>query len=402
LEVVGIHSAADVRIYVCIQGRRREPSPFLFCTGFNGCEKKGEDATMITNRSMDRVRRPVKAEMVKLYYPQEQDWSYSHHASVCRFGNRIYAMWSNGKVHEDAPGQRVLYTFSEDGKNWKEPLTLMEPSTEDGVLTAAGFHVHGDILTAYAGFFQKYLYPDNDRERKNTTLLCATTKDGENWSEPVDLHLPIVPNHGPQAIRGGRLIISGNIMFPYTDDPDGVTGWKLSGTAPFPWEPLYDDSEGFVLRAEKYGTPWVCEGSFFQTGDGVLHMLQRSRERILYVSESHDNGETWSRSVKTDMTDCGSKFHCGRLPDGRYYIVSSPDAASPRCPLILTTSRDGQDFDKEYIIDDRYVARRIEGRSKGGIYGYPHTMVDGEKMYVICSVNKEDINLYTIRLEDLV
>ncbi len=359
-----------------------------------------KEEKMITNQTENKTRRPLRTETAILYHPEEGDWTYSHHLSICKFKDRFYAMWSNGKVNEDNPGQRVLYTFSSDGRSWAKPRVLMEPTPAEGVLTAAGFHVRGDVLTAYAGFFI-YLNPDDFWGHKNTTLLCVTTKDGENWSVPADLGLPIVPNHGPQATRSGRLIICGNILFPYSDEPDGVSGWKLTGTDPFPWEPLCDDSQGWSIRAEKDGTPYVCEGSFYQTDDGVLHMLQRSCEQILYVTESRDDGATWSRSEKTGFTDCGSKFHCGRLPDGRFYIVSNPDPGTPRCPLVLTASRDGENFDREYVIADRFIPLRFPGQCKGGIYGYPHTLIDGDRMYVICSVNKEDVHVYTINLEDI-
>ena len=191
-------------------------------------------------------------------------------------------------------------------------------------------------------------------------------------------------------------------MFPYTDDPKGETGWTLTGSPPFPYEPLYDDSEGFELRAKKYNKEWACEGSFFQTDDGVLHMLQRTGKHRLLVTESHDNGETWSESVPTQFSDCGSKFHCGRLPDGRFYIVSNPDAVSGRCPLVLSISKDGEDFDQEWIIDDEVRPLRIPGLYKGGIYGYPHSLIYGDSIYIICSINKEDVHVYRVLLADLI
>jgi hypothetical protein len=39
--------------------------------------------------------------------------------------------------------------------------------------------------------------------------------------------VPVNPNHGPQATASGRLIICGNISFPYTDDP----AWLLERCA---------------------------------------------------------------------------------------------------------------------------------------------------------------------------
>ena len=361
---------------------------------------------MITNRSFHRIRRPVAARRSVLYEPGVGEWTYSHHASVCCFKGKFYAMWSNSEINEDEIGQRVLYCTSEDGEHWSAPKILFD-SMPGAALTAGGFLVYGESLAAYAGYYayvhikEDGMFDRANGEHKNTTLFRMETTDGENWSAPEDLHVPVVPNHGPQPTKSGRLILSGNILFPYTDDPSGKSGWKLTGPPPFPYEPLYDDSYAIEVRAPKYNVEWACEGSFFQTDDGTLHMLQRTRKKKLLLTESRDNGETWSEPEWTDFTDCGTKFHCGRLPDGRFYVVGSPDPASSRCPLVLSISKDGKDFDREWIIDDTFRPRRHDGLWKGGIYGYPHSMIHGDHLYVICSINKEDISVYRVCLQDL-
>ena len=55
----------------------------------------------------------------------------------------------------------------------------------------------------------------------------------------------------------------------------------------------------------------------------------------------------------------------------------------------------------EYILDETYRPLRNPGKYKGGIYGYPHSLIDGDRMYVVCSVNKEDIHLYAFDLAEL-
>ena len=76
------------------------------------------------------------------------------------------------------------------------------------------------------------------------------------------MHVPVNPNHGPQAIANGRLIISGNFTFPYTDDPSGLTGWKMSS---FYDDSLYeeDNPDTYEYPAAKMHLPLLCEGSFF-------------------------------------------------------------------------------------------------------------------------------------------
>lgn len=363
---------------------------------------------MITNRTPDKVRRQLSPNLTILYQPRDLQWSYSHHAALCFFKKQYYAMWSNGERDEDDLRQRVLYAVSDDGVNWSSHRTLY-PSQEDRVLTSCGFYQHEGILVAYAG---SYGYAPENVEmgryrvindfHQHTTLLARTTQDGETWGNIQDLGIPIIANHGPQALRSGRLLISGNVTYPYTDNPTGLSGWRMAGLQPFPWADLADDSQGIMRHTGlRQDGVMLCEGSFFQTEDDAIHMFLRSDQRRLYETVSTDDGETWSAPQPTDFMSCNTKFHGGRLPDGRYYLVCCPDPAGARCPLVLSLSRDGKNFDQEYVIDEAYRPQRRPGKYKGGIYGYPHSIITGDTMLVICSVNKEDIHVYSFPLSQL-
>src|SRR5215203_5690905 len=263
-------------------------------------------------------------------------WMYSHHPHVSFFKNQFISTWSNGMKDEDASGQRVVYATSTDFFHWSEPKILALPSMYDSVsatvLTAAGFHQFRDTLVAYYGEYSP--------KRDNTHLWARFTTDGEQWSEPIDMHIGVNPNHGPQAIVNGRLIISGNFSFPYTDDDRGLTGWKMKS---FYASSMYkeDNPATFYAPAQKWNLPPLCEGSFFQTDDGVLHNLLRVTGKgwkgRLWLTESKDNGNTWSVPVETLFTDNDSKFHFGRLPDKQFYYVGIPDTLHhyDRNPLVL-------------------------------------------------------------------
>ena len=365
----------------------------------------------ITNCYDPKASRPtLDAETVHLYRP-EREWTYSHHPHIAFFEGRFYAIWSNGRVNEDDMGQRVLMSTAESFQTWTEPEPLLDSlmgKHSELVLTAAGFHQHAGALVAYFG---QYEYtPEslkNGRRKKGDTghmdtgLRAVATTDGHHWGSPTDMHLPIVPNHGPQKTASGRLIISGNIMFPYTDDPSGLSGWKATGIYPSEMSAyVYDDSEYFWKVKEKMGWPvGLCEGSFYQTDDGGIHMLLRSNVDKLWVTESRDDGQTWSAPSETHFTDNATKFHFGRLPDGRFYYVGCPDPEPRwrRNPLVLSLSEDGVRFDRHFILGDEEYEQKVPGMHKGGTYGYPHTMIYDGWLYVIFSICKEGVAVSRIR-----
>ena len=232
-----------------------------------------------------------------------------------------------------------------------------------------------------------------------------TTTDGARWDGPIDLHLPIVPNHGPQPTASGRLIISGNISFPYTDDPVGLDGWRMAGIYPPEMAAgIVDDSESFWQVQTAAGWPvGLCEGSFFQTDDSVLHMLLRTNTERLWLTQSRDDGVSWSSPGPTDFSDNATKFHFGRLPDGRFVYVGCPDPEPRwrRSPLVLSLSDNGARFDRHLILADSPYEQRAQGIHKGGDYGYPHSLIQGDALYVIVSRRKEAVEVLRLPLAGL-
>lgn len=316
-------------------------------------------------------------------------------------------MWSNGRDDEDQPGQRVLLATSDDGRAWSTPHVLLGPlpGRNSGlVLTACGFHRQNGRLIAYVGQDEHMKQPDGREGRGDRAVRALVSTDGISWCETGFLGLPGIFNHGPQRLSSGRLLAAGFIAFPWTDDPTGLTGWKTAGFADLS---RHEDgpvsSTGYAIKERLGIASGLCEGSWFQTDDGVVHMMLRSSTEYLWVSESRDNGENWSVPVPTGFSDNVSKFHLGRLPDGRFYYVGCPDPEPRwrRNPLVLSTSSDGIHFNRHAVLADQPSERRFEGVYKIGEYGYPHTFVHDGMLQVIVSRWKEAIEIIRVRIVDI-
>lgn len=340
--------------------------------------------------------RPL-VETARVYQPRTE-WTFSHHPHLTFFRGRYFAIWSNGRQDEDAPGQRLLLSTATNFREWSVPRPLVDSVTDtngvERVLTAAGFHLHDGLLVAY---FANY-----GPKKETPHLLAVTTTNGVDWSPPRPVGLPVCPNFGPLALRGGRLIISGHIAFPYTDDPAGLTGWQMAGLYPKAMAAsVTDDPDSFwrVARANGWGAA-VCEGSAFQTADGVIHVPLRSTGRQfrhrLWLTESRDHGGSYSKPVETEFSDTDAKFQFGRLPDGCFFYVGNPVGAG-RTPLVLALSRDGANFDRNFILGEQPYAMARLGRAKGGEYGYPNVLLHDGWLHVIVSRQKEGIEVLRVK-----
>jgi hypothetical protein len=366
---------------------------------------------------------PIPVEH-RILYRGAPGAAYNHHPQVASLGGRLYATWSNGPTHEDEPGQRMLLATSKDGgETWSEPRVLVDRQPGEhgyGVVTSEGIHAHESTLVAYYGYYDYTLYGRQQkyapqakgknvpgpRWHQGTYCGIMVSEDGgETWRGPVARIERFVPNLCPAPLHAtwcGRLVMPGNQWFPYTNDPRGIEGWSISGIPGLP-DDYWDDPEGLHYGSRYREAAYkCCEGSFYQTDDGALHMMLRTNQPWLAVSESRDGGETWSEPLRTGYSDCRSRFHFGRLPDGRFFGLTCPVAGSARTPLVFATSRDGVVFDRHYLLGDEPAALpRHPGHHKAGRYGYPACQVLGDTVFVLYTISKEDVALCRFSLQAL-
>ena len=373
---------------------RKEESPVSAPS--SAAETPEEAAAKINNRAGATVTK-LDSEVGSVYVPKV-GWGYAHHPHIQFFKGRYYATFSQGRENEDDCGQRIMLSVSPDGLTWSEPVPLVDSvqgRDSELVLVNAGLYTDGTHLGAYYGSYEyradtlrgPNLRPLEDAHRIDYAMHYVLTGDGEAWEKPVDMDIPFGCNYGPIPLQSGRLLMCGGTTYPYTDDPAGLDGFK-TGTI---------DGEG----AKRRGAKTITEGSFFQTDDGVIHMMLRSNTDYLWCAESTDDGVTWSDAYPTGFTDCKTKFQFGRLPDGRFFYVGSPIPGSGRNPLMLCLSENGADFSRQYILRNEPYEQQIEGLYKGGLYGYPSVTVANDALYVIYSKHKEAIEVTRVALASL-
>jgi len=387
--------------------------------------------TRITN-CWDKV--PVKSLEVEhsLVYEGKPGLAYSHQAQLTTHQGRLVASWTLGVRDEEGPGEDMVFSMSDDhGLTWSPPrvIACAQPGrAAKTVVVSSGIRSVGDAMIAYSGHWDRTpegILPDGNRTHTNDpagrlfadlrTEARVSHDDGASWSAPVVVAPDLSNYMAPFETQSGRLILPGNLTYRWTDDPMGLKDWHWAG-APGIHEGIMDNYFNMFQLNELAGTGQLYnEACGYQLADGTLRMMLRNETAVmkanvstrLGVSESRDNGLTWSRPEPTDYTDSVCRAHFGRLPDGRYFGMSCPNPPgtagwAARTPAILALSGDGSIFDQHWLIgSEKDKSARWAGYGKGGRYGYPYLHVEGEYGYVIYSVNKEDIGLGRFRLEDL-
>jgi len=351
--------------------------------------------------------------------------AFNHQAQLAFDGTRVYATWSSCAVDEEEAGQRMVVATSDDlGATWSAPVAVAPARPgryADSVVVSSGMLVRGDMLVAFYGEWERFeAHRSKEREAQRAaagghscfdvrTEARVSRDRGATWSEPTVVVRNQFGFMPPASTASGRLILPGHLTSAWTDDRSGLSGWTRTGPPGLPPDYL-DDWYGRAKGASLLGLEHhFNEANFFQTADGVVHMMLRNENNTrMGVVESADDGRTWSRPRLTGFTNSVSRSHFGRLPDGRYFCVScptppragaAPSTRTPRTPVVLALSDDGVVFDRHFVIgDDAQGEPRIPGYLKHGRYGYPFLLPLGGDALVAYSTNKEDINVARFRL----
>ena len=337
------------------------------------------------------------AETFTVFRPGDGDNTFNHGAVITKFKELFYVQWQTSQQDEDSPDTHVVYSTSRDGRAWTEPRKLVT-SPPGSMTTSGGWWLHDGQLIAYIN-----VWPRAGEIKHGGMTMYVSSRDGASWTElqPVtDKHdRPVsgVFEQDPEAMPNGRIISAFhlqpglNVAPHYTDDPAGLRGWTRGKM-----ENLSFD--GPISRE--------IEPSWFMRNDGAIVMVFRDQAEtfLKLASVSHDDGETWSPPVLTNMPDSRSKQSAGNLPDGTAFLVGNPVTSKLRFPLVVALSRDGKVFDRAWLLrrgGRTLPEMRYDGRYKRQGFSYPKSAVIGDWLYIAYATNKEDIEVTRVPVDSL-
>ena len=330
----------------------------------------------------------LELEETVLYKATAQTFRFCHHPNLVLRGNTVWCMWSNGRIGEDEPGQRILFSTARVGalKRWTKPRELAADPTGKGACVAAGWVNAGEKLVAF------YTITGGTNFDPKTALWARSSVDGRSWTEPRR----IVPGFyiaAPVPVPGGGLLLSGEhvgasretgrMVLYRTTQRDGLGGWVASKISPGELKVFgYTEPAPYVL------------------GDGRVICPFRNNSGWLYASESRDGGRSWSDPVKTNFPDSLARHATGRLPGGDFFLVNNSSSKRlDRSILTIALSQDGRRYDRAFVVKNQPTQKRFEGKHKLDGWQYPHAIVVGKSLLLAYSVNKEDVRMARIPLD---
>lgn len=369
-----------------------------------------QSCAKVTNQNIPLPTQKVASNFYRIsdYNPTYQ---FTHHPGLAVFKGKLFASFSRGKMVEDAPGQHAVVASAplNNLNSWSAPNKVAESQfgTKLGFVIPGFFFATEDKLMLY--YMDKQYTPSSldanenyitDKGKHPHTYINAAnmmiyTTDGVNWSEPVQVG--VAANESPRkSLTGQWFAGSGNkLLFSDKEKPDGYY-WDLIGMTA---EQLAYNGDG-MLQYRKV----LTEASWYQTRDYVIHQMLRSYNGYVWMSESYDNGKTFTKAFSTKFTSDSTMANFGNLPDGRIYFVGNANnkTMGKRMPMHLYVSDDGYNFDTGYILrDESYTMRGTYNWTKIGGFAYPEVLIHDGYMYVIHSQLKEVMSLSRVKLSDI-
>ncbi|MBS3763382.1 MAG: hypothetical protein KGZ25_08790 [Planctomycetes bacterium] len=309
-------------------------------------------------------------------------WTYAHHMDLACWKGRIYAVWGMTPKDEDIPPYRIACSTSEDGMRWSDPKDFFPRDVNPWPLRFYFYLAANGRMLAFC--------TSRSDEGEKKPLLVREIRPDHSFGPVLTLIRPYADqpdvfekSEDPEFVAACREAVANNVLLEQSDRGKFLDERKMK------WH-----NEN--LTSKTYDYPFGKAFCFYHRSNEDLVGVCK----MGFVTVSRDDGKFWSEPIQPPTLIAGAaKVWCQQTTDGRYAMVYNPDRGR-RYPLVLVHGDDGRVFRNMRVVHGELPQTRYEGRYKDigpqyvrGIAEWSNdgTFADGNALWLIYSMNKEDI-----------
>ncbi len=343
----------------------------------------------------------TEAEHANVWQPQiPADGGYNHYACLINYKGQFFAMWGNHSLGEDAPGQRVLFSRSNNWNSWGTPQEIfpapgpVKPRTEDGIhLKPDRWAIVDDILYAITYVHGAGRYPIARSVDENGNLGTPFLLGNLPSNAGLPEYMIGLPNQNtPVAVKILAWYKQTNQISWWAAEDEGIQRTGIDGATLI---------ESFTYKAKDNGSVLFMRN--WGTSSNPVH------NNRLYVCFNNGPG-SWGRPHPTDIPDAPSRAQAITLSDGKVLLIGNQNVTEfdipvylDRDPITVSISSDGYSFEKVYALrtgsPTSYRIPGIGGRNPG--FAYSSSIVFNDYLYTLYSVGKEDMAITRVPLSTI-
>ena len=329
--------------------------------------------------------------------------------SMLKYNDMWICAYGQGKTLENDGASRFACKYSyDDMKTWTEEYVIAdadgaEDTDGDGVYDSwtdsdgdgtydAWARSHGvlysDGETAWA--FGPYAFFDATTDYDGQMKMEAyTLNDDLSWTNKGVVCEDFWPLAEPIEIADNKLLIAG------LDCREGKT-WS-GAVAIADKDDLLNWDVYFIPNGNSLGL-WG-ETAVINYGDKLVAFVRTAGEGYFAVSESTDNGVTWSDLVVSDFVAAGSKPYGGVLSNGSKYLIYNYDSARSKLVIAIGEPDGSYGFTKQYFIRDGFEKESVYPFKQG--WAYPYAVEEDGYLYIGYAENKQNCEIAKVPISSL-
>ncbi len=323
------------------------------------------------------------AKYLRAHTLNENGYHFLLGAAVIKHKGILRVSFAHSLKTENDDRTRLTEKYStDDGNTWQEHVIA---DTENGYGRSHGVYFpYGDALYVFcpcAQYDRIDRYPDLKMEAyrlcddgKYEYLGFALSEDFWPMCEPIAL------DHGG-FLMAGLKADNGTAAIALCDGKD-LLHWEMK-----------------VLPNPKNYHYWG-ETTVWKRPDRLIAIVRGSAsfENVL-VSESFDDGNTWSPLTESNFPSAHSKLYAGTLSRGLSYLVFNMRNRGYRDTLAIAIGQ--EQFEKVYLIRDGFDAPPKYWKTNEWSYPYAYEDREAGILYVGYAHNKENCEVIAIPKESL-
>ncbi len=279
---------------------------------------------------------------------------------------RIAVVLRGGGGHLSIKGRLDMVFSSDEGKTWTKPVVVVDSPADDRN-PSLGQAKDGTLLV---GFWRTETYDEEGRynpklDKPRSTWVTRSADDGKTWSDPSQIDVADIFLGSPF----GRMITlpDGTVLMAIYGHDIRSPDAKEGGTR----------NHSYIYQSKDDGRTWkriseigdgkqqLNETSLLRLPNGKLLAAIRSRSSEVWVSESSDDGVTWSETRQITPLNA-HPADLSLLPDGRV-LMTVGNRIGPYGVLGIVGTKGGEfDWKKRFSLVDDAISRDC---------GYPSTVV---------------------------